>query len=110
MKLFGNASVDSDDQEKFNLCSLQQIILSQCDEPSQRHCIYRLDEPLSGEVQAQHEASLYTDEAIKSTTKFYQIRVKSIKFQHRQAVAIYFYEISNQIKNLWQSEQINKER
>ena len=62
--------------------SLEQIILTQQDEPHQRNCIYKL-KPLEQADNASNKEN-YT-----------QIRVKSTEFLQQPATAIYFYDYTN---------------
>ena len=62
--------------------SLEQIILTQQDEPNQKNCIFKL----------KHRT--------KDLEKFYQTRVKSIEFLQESSTAIYFYDVTNHIKSL----------
>ena len=54
--------------------------------------------------------SLLTDETTDSLSRYYQIRVKSISFLDMEALAVYFFEISNQVKYIKQTELLQKER
>ena len=58
--------------------SLEQIIMTQKDEPNQKNCIFKLQS--------------WAGEGIE---KFYQIRVKSIKFHEEDGIAIYYYDITS---------------
>ena len=57
--------------------------MTQRDEPQQKNCIYKLKK----------QQGVNT----KSTEKFCQIRVKSIDFLQKPAIAIYFYDFTSQI-------------
>jgi hypothetical protein len=54
---------------------MEHIVHVQADEPKQKSCLYRMENRRHPEK-----------------VKFMQIRVKSIKFQRKAAVAIYFYD------------------
>ena len=58
--------------------SLEQIILTQQDEPHQRNCIYRL-KPIKQQLANATNKDSYT-----------QIRVKSTEFLQQPATAVYF--------------------
>ena len=66
--------------------SLEEIMTAQVDEPHQRSCIY------STQVVAQAKNQ-------EPTTKYLQIRVKSIKFLEKEAVAVYFYDMTHHIES-----------
>ena len=75
--------------------SLEQIIMAQVDEPSQKNCIYRL------QVKAQPVNQTVTSGEPKDyTDKFIQIRVRSISYHEVDAVAIYFYDMTHHIESL----------
>ena len=82
MKILRTKDNNSNDQDQqLEPCSLHEIIMAQCDEPNQRHYIYRLDHPLFAENFFQNEdMSMQTDEVTQSVEKYYQIRVKRINF------------------------------
>ena len=73
--------------------SLQQIIMMQEDEPKQKNCIYKLHKTGTNS----------TDEfrllGSRSQSKAFQIRVKSIRFQEHEAIAIYFYDVTHHIES-----------
>ena len=58
--------------------TLEQIIVAQKDEPNQRNCIYQV----LGSRSALEEGS----------TRYSQIRVKSIDFLEEKAIAVYLYD------------------
>ena len=75
--------------------SLEQIILAQVDEPSQKNCIYRL------QLKAQPaNLNMTFGEAKPYIDKFIQIRVRSISYHEVDAVAIYFYDMTHHIESL----------
>ena len=43
---------------------------------------------------------MYTEEASPAPEKYFQIRVKSINFLDKPATAVYFYEMTSQVKTL----------
>ena len=59
----------------------------QLDEPKQKNCVYKL--------QWQDETKEPEEQEI---TKFFQIRVKSIKFLQAPAIAIYIYDVTLHIQ------------
>ena len=67
--------------------SLEQIILTQQDEPNQRNCIYKL-KPVSPPANGE------------SVENYTQIRVKSADFLQQDATAVYFYDFTNQFQAL----------
>ena len=60
--------------------NLEEIIMAQQDEPDQKNCIYMMRSETN------------------DLEKFYQIRVKSREFLQKSATAIYFYDVSQQVK------------
>ena len=70
--------------------SLDEIITAQIDEPHQKSCIYRT------KLQAKKDKL----ELELEVTKFTQIRVKTIKFLEKDAIAIYFYDMTHHVESL----------
>ena len=66
--------------------SLEEIMTAQVDEPHQRSCIYRTQVVSQAKNQ-------------EPTSKYLQIRVKSIKFLEKEAVAVYFYDMTHHIES-----------
>lgn len=62
--------------------------MSQKDEPNQKNYVYKL---LAATAEGRGE---------RTEPKFFQIRVKSINFFQKSATAVYFYDISSQVKSL----------
>ena len=83
------------------MISLDEIITIQVDEPHQRSCIYKTRmQPKKEGNSAEHEG----------VTKFSQIRVKSIKFLEKEAIAIYFYDMTHHIEALSLEKKVQKQR
>jgi hypothetical protein len=86
IKILSNETNDSSaksvvvEAAESEIMSLEQIILSQLDEPNQKTCIYKII------VQEKN------DEGSQSREKFYQVRVKSIEFYQKRAIAVYLYD------------------
>jgi len=73
--------------------SLEEIILAQVDEPSQKTCIYQMAMPIrASESKSSGDYSSKND-------KFIQIRVKSIDFHEIDAIAIYFYDVTHHVES-----------
>ena len=64
----------------------------QINEPDQKACIYKV-------MLKSHQVP----DMGRAMSKFYQVRVKSIKFHEMDAIAIYFYDVTHHIESLKQS-------
>ena len=74
---------------------LEQIILAQRDERSQKNCVYGLSKRDAKSVNGIKE-------------RYFQIRVKSIEFLGKPATAVYFYDLTSHVKSIQLTGQLLK--
>ena len=74
---------------------LDQIILAQCDEVKQKYCIYELSKEVKGG---------------KKIEKYVQIRVKSIEFLNKPAIAVYFYNMTDHVLSIKLNNKLRREQ
>ena len=72
--------------------SLEQIILTQEDEPQQKNCIYKL-------VTSQPANTKRKRQAKREKSKIVQIRVHSIDYHDHESIAIYIYDVSHHFES-----------
>ena len=79
------------------MISLEMIIMMQKDEPNQKSCIYKMQtKRLVPDAQGKGQR----EEIVE---KYFQIRVKSVEFMQKRAIALYFYNFTWQLQSFNQS-------
>ena len=72
--------------------SLEEIVLAQVDEPSQKTCIYQIAMNTGASKSKEGDRNNKRD-------KFIQIRVNSIEFHELDAIAVYFYDVTHHVES-----------